>query len=262
MDFIKYPKTLHIEGSKFQLSTCNASIGNKENTSAIQLSKSETIIIEEKMDGSQLGIRFLEEGKLQFQSRGSVLDGGPAEMEFSLAKNWAYKNIEALWELLGTRYIILGEWLYFKHTIFYDPLPDFFMEYDIYDTHKNYFLSTDSRMTMLSKFPFITSVRVITKGQAFSSKEFRSHITKSLFVSKEQKENLLLQAAISGPSTEKALADSDTSGLMEGLYIKTETADRVTGRYKFIRGDFVHKITSSDEHWKHRVPIQNILKIQ
>lgn len=262
MDFIKYPKTLHIEGSKFRTSMCNTSIGKKENNSALQLSKSETIIIEEKMDGSQLGIRFLEEGKLQFQSRGSVLDGGPAEIEFSLAKNWAHEHIEALWGLLGTRYIIFGEWLYFKHTIFYDQLPNFFMEYDIYDTHKNYFLSTGSRMTMLSKFPFITSVRVITKGQAFSSKEFRSNITKSPFVSKEQEDNLLLQAAISETSAEKALTDSDTSGLMEGLYIKTENADRVTGRYKFIRGDFVHKITSSDEHWKHRVPIQNILRIK
>ena len=57
MDSIKYPKTLHIDGSKVQLSTCNPNIGNKESTSALQLSKSETIVIEEKVKGLYIKLK-------------------------------------------------------------------------------------------------------------------------------------------------------------------------------------------------------------
>ncbi len=38
-----------------------------------------------------------------------------------------------LYELLKDRYIMYGEWLYAKHTVFYDNLTHYFMEFDIYD---------------------------------------------------------------------------------------------------------------------------------
>ena len=53
---------------------CNSHI-EKMKTLRIYYSQSRRLHIEEKLAGSQLGIRLLEEGKVQFKSRGSVLEG-------------------------------------------------------------------------------------------------------------------------------------------------------------------------------------------
>jgi hypothetical protein len=35
-----------------------------------------------------------------------------------------------------------GEWVYAKHTVFYDKLPHYFLEFDILETKTGAFLST------------------------------------------------------------------------------------------------------------------------
>ncbi len=42
-----------------------------------------------------------------------------------------------------------GEWLHKKHAIFYDALPHYFCEFDIWDRHNNCFLSTQKRHQLL-----------------------------------------------------------------------------------------------------------------
>jgi hypothetical protein len=46
---------------------------------------------------------------------------------------------------------------------------------------------------------------------------------------------------------------------MEGLYLRTEADGRVTGRAKFVRGEFVNKVQQS-EHWQHQAVIANFLE--
>lgn len=47
--------------------------------------------------------------------------------------------------MLGARYVMYGEWLYAKHTVYYDMLPHYFMEFDIYDKENGSFLGTAAR---------------------------------------------------------------------------------------------------------------------
>ena len=44
-------------------------------------------------------------------------------------------------DVLGDRYILYGEWLYAKHTVFYNSLPHYFLEYDLLDRFPGQFLS-------------------------------------------------------------------------------------------------------------------------
>ncbi|HJT34484.1 MAG TPA: hypothetical protein VJ783_20810 [Pirellulales bacterium] len=50
-----------------------------------------------------------------------------------------------------------------------------------------------------------------------------------------------------------------TDNLMEGLYLRTEANDRVSGRAKFVRPEFVEKVKQST-HWQHQAVVPNLLK--
>ena len=132
----KYPRTQHIEGSKLQV--------GDEDLSQVKLSdiKGKHLVIEEKMDGANSAMSFSEESKLQIQSRGHYLTGGPREKHFDLLKTWANMHYLELLEALGDRYVMYGEWLYAKHTVFYTDLPNYFMEFDILDVKTGEFLDT------------------------------------------------------------------------------------------------------------------------
>jgi hypothetical protein len=45
--------------------------------------------------------------------------------------------------------VLYGEWLYAKHTIFYDRLPQYFLEFDVLDLESDAFLSTARRRELL-----------------------------------------------------------------------------------------------------------------
>lgn len=65
-----------------------------------------------------------------------------------------------------------------------------------------------------------------------------------------------------GPSHfECVMADPGTGRLdriMEGLYLRTEAEDCVTGRAKLVRPEFVAKLQQS-EHWMYRAIVPNHL---
>lgn len=125
---IKYPRTPHISGSRLQ--------AGDEDISQIPFSEicSDQLIVEEKVDGANSAISFsAEDGRLLLQSRGHFLTGGSRERHYDLFKVFARNNQAELYELLGKRYIMYGEWLYAKHKVYYDALPDFFLEFDIFD---------------------------------------------------------------------------------------------------------------------------------
>ena len=49
------------------------------------------------------------------------------------------------------------------------------------------------------------------------------------------------------------------SSLSEGLYIKTEENGVVTGRYKWVRYDFLQTVVESGSHWQDRPLLPNLL---
>jgi len=52
---------------------------------------------------------------------------------------------------------------------------------------------------------------------------------------------------------------TDLSDLAEGLYLKTESQGEVTGRYKWVRPDFVQTILDSGSHHSRRPVLPNQL---
>src|SRR6185437_2162799 len=150
-EFYKYPRTQHIEGSGIQK--------GDEDLDVVPLREfaDRFLVVEEKMDGANSALSFASDGRLQLQSRGHYLRGGEREKQFHLLKTWAHRYTSELWEVLGERYIMYGEWLYAKHTIFYTDLPHYFMEFDILDKTNLAFLSTARRRDLLQTLPFVSS---------------------------------------------------------------------------------------------------------
>jgi hypothetical protein len=121
----KYPRTPHITGSRIQVGDDDVKVVAREDLAGL------TLTVEEKLDGSNSGISFAEDGSLILQSRGHALTGGGRERQFDLFKRWANHHRDALRQVLGSRYLMYGEWLYARHAIHYDQLPHYFMEFDI-----------------------------------------------------------------------------------------------------------------------------------
>ena len=134
----KYPRTHHLEGSRFQP-------GDEElDCVPFRQIAGRFIVVEEKLDGANSGISFDSDGRLFLQSRGHYLDGGARERQFALLKTWANIHQRDVVGIAADRYVLYGEWLYAKHTVFYDALPHYFLEFDILDGKSGEFLATEA----------------------------------------------------------------------------------------------------------------------
>lgn len=249
----KYPRTQHIRGSRLQ--------PGDEDLSDVPLSELENqlLIVEEKMDGANSAISFGPAGELLLQSRGHYLTGGPREKHFALFKTWAARWVTELYELLGTRYIMYGEWLYAKHTVFYNALSHYFMEFDILDTETGIFLSTQKRQEMLANYPFIVSVKVLAEGKFDKTEQLQALIGPSFFIKNDHIQDLRSLTEQQGLRVDQVLKETDPSNLMEGLYLKVENEDEVIGRYKYVRLSFLTAVEQSEGHWLNRPIIPNQL---
>ena len=246
----KYPRTRHIEGSRFQE-------GDEDLESvAFREVRGRHLVIEEKLDGANSGISFDEEGSLRLQSRGHFLAGGPRERHFALLKTWAGAHRDALHRVLGSRYVLYGEWLYAKHTVFYDRLPHYFFEFDVLDQTDGRFLSTARRRELLAGTP-VRSVPVIHEGPLAKLAQLEALVRPSLYKSATWRDSLDAAAREKGLDVERARRETDLSDLSEGLYIKVEEKGVVTDRLKWVRADFLQTIAANDSHWQSRPIIPN-----
>ncbi len=249
----KYPRTPHLEGSRFQ--------PGDEELDCLPFSQlaGRFIVVEEKLDGANSGISFDSAGSLLLQSRGHYLDGGARERQFGLLKTWASAHQQALWELLGDRYVLYGEWLYAKHTIFYDALPHYFFEFDMLDAQSGEFLATDRRHKLLQGSPLV-SVPVLWSGEAKSLAHLQSLVRTSLYKSDEWRERLRETCHENKQKHELVQQQTDDSDLAEGLYLKVEENGRVVERYKFVRASFLQAVEESGGHWMERPILPNRLR--
>ena len=248
----KYPRTHHIEGSRLQ--------PGDEDLSAISFKElmGKYLVVEEKVDGANAGLSFDREGNLLLQSRGHYLTGGYRERHFNMFKQWANHHRRWLHEVLEDKYVLYGEWLYAKHTVFYDELPHYFMEFDIYEKESGLFLSTKRRQELLAGKP-IVSVRVLHEGTLSSLKKLKALIGPSAFIGENHLDELRARTSKLNLDVERALKETDCSNDMEGLYVKVEEDGSVIGRYKFIRPGFLTAVLQAEGHWQNRPIIPNKL---
>ncbi|MEM1264550.1 MAG: RNA ligase family protein [Pseudomonadota bacterium] len=249
MDIIKYPRTRHIEGSRLQA-------GDIADDKPIRELAGEPLIIEEKLDGANCAVSFGADGSLRLQSRGHYLTGGGRERHFDLLKTWAAAQAHLLQSVLGDRYIMYGEWLYAKHTVFYDRLPHYFMEFDVLDRETGRFLDTGARRDLLCGLP-VMPVPVVRTGAIRSVDDMVGLVRPSLYKSEGWRDALQVAAEASRSRPDMVAQQTEDSDLAEGLYIKLEKDGEVVERYKYVRGDFLQAIQSADGHWLDRPILPN-----
>ena len=221
IDWPKYPRTYHLVGSKGIVEADAIPISHLDN---------KNLVIEEKVDGSMVSLGF-DNGKLHIRHRNQEAKG----LEFDQLKAWSSTIEEELYEMLEERYIMYGEWLYAKHTIHYDELVHYFLEYDIYDRQTDRWLSTKARYDLIYLRQHIVSIRVLSRNTGLTDPS--SYLGTSAYISKK----------------------TDLTDLMEGIYIKVEDDSYVLERYKYIRKEFLDAILESGSHWSSRPLVMNQL---
>ena len=249
----RYPRTHHLEGSRLQ--------PGDHDLDQIPLDelRGAYCVIEEKLDGANTGLSLDDAGRLRLQSRGHVLSGGPRERHFDLLKRWARAHEAALADRLGDGLTLYGEWLYAKHTIYYDELPHFFMEFDVRDA-AGAFWSTDRRAAHLAGTP-IVAVPVLWSGIVERPEALPERVAHALYKSPGWRERMREAAVAAGGDPERCARETDPSDQAEGLYVKVEDREAgvVLARYKWIRASFLTAVVDSGSHWLSRPIVANRL---
>lgn len=244
---IKLPRTLHIEGS---------GLSSPQDPEVVQFARlaGEFLTVEEKLDGTGVSIFFDNDLRLQIWHRGSPATGN----EFNRLHYWARINHDRLFDLLEDRYILFGEWMLYKHAIFYDRLPTYLFESDIYDRKNEIWLSTFARNSLLAGHDYIRSVPVLAAFKPTKLNQLTDLVKRSMYQSDKWAEILWQKSEKEGLALVELLDQCDKSNLSEGLYIKHEDEKQVFGRYKYVRPAFVQNIIDSGTHLRDRVPLHNI----
>jgi hypothetical protein len=232
-DFTKYPRTPHLFGSRG--TDDDKHLGELESEALIA---DQSLIIEEKIDGTNVGIHFSDSGGMVLQCRGHLITEG-MHPQYDLFKQWAAVKRHVLEERLANRFLLFGEWVYARHSILYRKLTHYFFEFDIYDKLQSAFLDLEQRLSLLAGTGLQT-VPVVHKGP-INRRDLSRLIGPSLF-----------DSLFDNPLTRRP------DNLMEGLYLRTEAEGHVTGRAKMVRPEFVEKIKQST-HWQHQQMVTNQL---
>ncbi len=218
-NFFKFPHTPHLKW-----------LGNRQPREDKVLSKgaadqllNNTVIVEEKVDGANLGISVTTEGNLQAQNRGQYLIK-PYSGQFSRLESWLSNRESALNQNLGRHLILFGEWCAARHSLNYSELPDWFIVFDVYSRKEERFWTTKRRDRLAEKLSLPT-VPELFKGQTDINN---------------------LQDML------KNKRSRYSSGPMEGIVIRKEAEDWLGERAKLVRADFTQSI---DTHWASR-PIE------
>lgn len=247
---IKYPRTPHLQGSRLQPGDEDLCQRPFSDIAGRHL------VLEEKIDGANTAVSFNESGELLLQSRGHFLTGGYRERHYNLLKQWGAIHAEKLYAVLGHRYIMYGEWMYAKHTIYYDMLPHYFMEFDILDRETDKFLDTHTRHSMLNVLP-VCSVPVLAEGVFPGIGSIVQYLGKSNYITDNHITHLREDAVTLNLDADRVIRETDSSQLMEGIYIKVEENGQVVDRMKYVRASFLQTVEESQTHWLDRPIVPN-----
>jgi ATP-dependent RNA circularization protein (DNA/RNA ligase family) len=187
------------------------------------------VIVEEKLDGANLGISVGLDGTLRIQNRGQYLVA-PYTGQFDRLAKWVATHEDALFDALGEHLILFGEWCAARYSVAYDSLPDWFLVIDVYDRSAGRFWST-SRRDVLARYLGLSMVPVLSRERT------------SLASLK-----CLVQSAES----------RFRRGPVEGIVVRAESLEWLTARAKLVRPDFVQGI---NEHWRRRAIEWNRLRL-
>lgn len=217
-DFFRFPSTPHLAWLGDTNALRDDKLLSAEQANALL---SGPVVVEEKLDGANLGLSLDADGNLRAQNRGQYLSE-PHIGQFSRLPAWLGQHGQALRDVLKPGLILFGEWCAARHSLDYGALPDWFLAFDVYDSANGNFWSTQQRNSLAAK-----------AGLSIVPRVFEGHTSLSD----------LLRLVSETPSRYRA------GQPLEGVVVRRETALVCEARAKVVRADFAQAI---DEHWRSR----------
>ena len=215
--FFRFPHTPHLAwlGSGRPR---NDKVLSPEETRAML---SHELVVEEKIDGANLGFSVSADGTLRAQNRGTYLNLEAPTGQWKPLKRWLSVRRETLGRELRPGLMLFGEWCYAVHSIHYSRLPDWFLVFDVYDHARGEFWDVHRR----NEFAAVLGLAIVP----------------------ERARGRLTIGSLTRLLDSSVLAD----GPAEGIYVRREDLGRVVARAKLVRPEFVQAI---NVHWsKHHL---------
>lgn len=116
-EFFRFPNTPHLLWLGEGQPRDDKILSNAEVAALLR----DKVLIEEKLDGANLGISLDEQGELRAQNRGQYLPQ-PFSGQFSRLNSWLGQHGENLRQTLTPELILFGEWCAARHSLDYDKL--------------------------------------------------------------------------------------------------------------------------------------------
>ncbi|KAJ3003079.1 hypothetical protein HKX48_001969, partial [Thoreauomyces humboldtii] len=187
-----------------------------------------TLILEEKIDGANLGISIdATTHVIHLQNRSHRIDGH-SHAQFRRLPLWIERHDGDLRKVVRPgRDVLYGEWMFAKHSIHYQRLPDTFLVFDLLDRHTSVFLSRDALQKRLRDTDLVTVPRVPLPDGTVTAEVLKRMVE----------------------TTRSRYYD----GVVEGLYIRKERDGKVVDRAKLVRTDFI----AGNEHWSKGIIMRN-----
>jgi ATP-dependent RNA circularization protein (DNA/RNA ligase family) len=215
-DFFRFPHTPHLTW---------LGAGMPRDDKVLSPSEAQTllageVVVEEKLDGANIGFSIGPDGTLRAQNRGQYLCT-PYSGQFEHLEKWIQVHEDVLFDSLSEDNILFGEWCAARHSVTYESLPDWFLVFDIYDRASSRFWSTPRRNSLAQGMGLSTVPMLLTGRTPLADLEILVRSEASRF----------------------------RAGPMEGIVIRQESQQWLTRRAKIVSPDFVQSI---QEHWRRR----------
>ncbi|WP_411684982.1 RNA ligase family protein [Aeromonas caviae] len=178
------------------------------------------VVVEEKLDGANVGFSLARDGHLRAQNRGQYL-AEPHAGQFARLPTWLAQHSESLRSVLKPNLILFGEWCAARHSLDYAALPDWFLLFDVYDRIADRFWSSSRRNALANNAGLVT-VQTVLHGKATLTALKQLVTTKQSYY---------------------------RQGPLEGVVVRRESADWCDARAKLVRPDFTQSI---ETHWRKR----------
>ncbi len=219
-DFFRFPHTPHIAWLAQGAPRDDKVLSRQE---AAELLSGE-VVVEEKLDGANLGFSLSPEGELRAQNRGQYLHA-PLAGQFARLPDWLALHADKLRAELAqatqSNLMLFGEWCAARHSLDYDHLPDWFLLFDVYDRTRGRFWSASRRNALAATLGLATVPQLLQEQCTL-----------------QQLKDLL-----------SCQHSHFRQGTLEGVVIRRESADWCETRAKLVRPDFTQTIA---EHWSRR----------
>lgn len=215
-DFFRFPHTPHIAW----LGQGDPRDDKVLSPAEVQVLLAGDVVVEEKLDGANLGFSLAPDGGLRAQNRGQYLTE-PHAGQFSRLPAWLAQHGDALQAVLSSDLILFGEWCAARHSLDYTALPDWLLLFDVYDRSAGQFWSTPRRNALAMSAGLATVPQLAHGKTTVAALQQRMTTTSSRY----------------------------RQGPLEGVVVRRESADWCEARAKLVRPDFIQAI---ETHWRKR----------